>query len=79
MPKKLKTNEDLVKDLMNYSPYGMLCQMLIIEGITRYVNDVAKAEPEDFQKFGAFINPEAWIGCAKDIKQRMDAFYGRSV
>ena len=77
MTRKLESNEDLVKDLMNYSPYGALCQVFIMEAIQRYAEQVAASNPEDYD-MGAMIAPEAWIGVAKDIKARCEAFYARS-
>ena len=76
MAKKLKTNEDLVSDLMNYSPYGALCQAFITQAIENYCDTVIKWEPTEADERG-FVSPTAWKGVATDIKKRMDEFYNR--
>jgi len=73
--KKLRTNEDLVRDLMNYSPYGGLCQAFITTAIEKYCEAVIKAGPEQFDS--SMLNGATWVGIAQDTKTRMDAFYGR--
>lgn len=73
---KLKNNNDLVKDLMNFSPYGALCQIFIIEAISRYCEEVKAHEiEEDEEGRIPFISPEAWKGVAEDISKRMEDFY----
>lgn len=74
--KPMETNEDLLHDLMNYSPFGALAQGFIMEAIMRRAETVAASKPEDYPP-GSMFNPQAWIGVAADIKQRCDAFYGR--
>lgn len=71
---KLKNNNDLVKDLMNFSPYGALCQMFIIQAISKYCDEVIAHEITEKDERG-FVNPHAWKGTAEDIKKRMDDFY----
>lgn len=76
MAKKLKTNEDLVRDLMNYSPYGALCRAFIMEAIQRYARECSEADPKAFDS--TFMNGHAWVGIAKDIDARCKAFYERT-
>ena len=83
--KSIKTNEDLVRDLMNYSPYGALCQPFIIQAIREYAKEVVddeenllKKEKEDEANgMISIISTGSWIGIAKDIIERMDKFYER--
>lgn len=73
MKRNLKTNEDLVLDLMRYSPHGALCQAFIINAIEAYCDSVAKTGPEAFD--GGLINGQAWVDIAKDVKSRIREFY----
>lgn len=71
---KIKNNTDLVKDLMNFSPYGALGQIFIIQALEFYCNAVIAEPIKEDQKNG-LINPVAWKGTAEDIKKRMADFY----
>lgn len=75
MAKKLNSNEDLVRDLMNYSPRGALCQAFIMTAIEKYCEQVIAVGEDHF--VGGLINGKAWLDVAVDTKQRIDAFYGR--
>lgn len=74
VPNRPRTNEDLVRDLMNYNPTGALCQAMIVQAIREYVNTVVVAGPEKFDT--GLLNGEAWVRCAAHIKATCDAFYG---
>lgn len=73
--RKVKTNEELVIDLMNYSPFGGLCQGFIMEAIQDYASRVIAA-PNIADN--DFISGATWKGLAVDVKERCDAFYGRN-
>ena len=82
---KLKSNEDLVKNLMTISPYGALCQSFITTAIEEKCDQIIKHKEEILeqdrkdQEEGkhSLISVEAWVGIAEDIKNRMDEFYTR--
>jgi len=71
---KRKTNEEFVVELMNFSPYGVLCQAFIIEAI-RYYADQVSSTPEPTDDTSQFISPKAWHGIAVDITKRMKDRY----
>ena len=74
MPKSTRpTNVEFVTELMEYSPYGGLAQIFIIDAITKYANLVAEAKEAEVDH--PMISGHAWIGCARDIKARLDAMY----
>jgi len=83
--RNLKTNEDLIKDLMNFSPYGGLCQAFIMQGIQAYCQDVINQKEEmliheEQLKIAGripLISTEAWIGIAEDVQKRCNEFYNR--
>jgi len=70
------TNKEVINDLLDYSPYGALSQIFIIEAIRSYCK-VVMANPMDEKSAAAtIISPAAWNGCAKNIHERMAAAYG---
>lgn len=75
MARKLRTNEDLVRDLMTNSRHGTLAQAFVIEAITRYADQCAAADPKTFDS--GMLNGVAWVSIAQEIKGKCDAFYGR--
>jgi hypothetical protein len=74
--KQIKTNEDILRDIMNFSRYGALAQLFVIDALTKFANTVAASKPEDYPDNG-IVQPEAWIGVAKEIKEKLDEFYGK--
>lgn len=57
----LGTNEDLVNYLMRYNQRGALCQLMIINAITVYTNQVVEQGiPPSDSKGLPLIIPEAW-------------------
>lgn len=73
--RKIKTNEALIKDLMNYSPYGALCQAFIMQAIREYAQHVIDNSEEIIKNDNPIVSHNAWIGTAKDIADRMDEFF----
>ena len=73
--KKITTNEDLIKDLMNYSPYGALCQAFIMQALRDYAQHVIDNSEELLKNDNSIVSHKAWVGTAKDIADRMDKFF----
>lgn len=81
--KKQLTNEDLIKNLMNFSPYGGLCQSFIMQGLREYAQyvidnskEILKNEEElATQGKMPIVSQKAWVGIAEDIVERIDMFY----
>lgn len=70
-----KDNADLFKQMMEFSAYGALAQMFIVQAVADFAEQVAKSDPEKYEK-GLFVNPYSWVGVAKEIKEKMDEYYG---
>ena len=68
---KRKTNEQLIKHIINCSKFGTMSQLFIMEAIGRYANSVSESKPSDYPK-NCIVNPETWIDVAKEIKEKMD-------
>ena len=78
MSRKINNNQELMVDLMEFSPYGVMSQMFIIEALSRYAKEVSEMTDEEvaeYDKKRPMISTEAWRGTARDIKKRMDEFY----
>ena len=73
--KKLKTNVELVTDMMEFSQAGALKQAFIIEAIHNYSQDVVAAENASDGVSVSFISPQAWKLCAKEC---LDAISSRN-
>jgi len=68
------TNTEFVAELMQFSPYGALVQVFIIDAIHKHAKAVSRAAPSEVDR--PLICGEAWVGVAKDIKAKLDARYG---
>ena len=75
VPNKPRHNEDFVRDLLNYSPRGALCQMFVMHAIRHYAEQVAATGPKAYDS--AFMSGQAWVDVAKDVEAKCKAFYGR--
>jgi hypothetical protein len=68
-----KTNVQAVTDIMEFSMYGPLAQLFIIDALLKHSTIVADASVEEFASVGsAFISPVAWQGVAREIKRRVE-------
>ena len=88
---KIQTNEDLIIDLMNFSPYGALGQLFIIEAVRAYTEHQIENKDESIKQYvkkceeaeenGSIycgVDMRSWTGVAEDVKKRMDEFYNRN-
>jgi hypothetical protein len=70
------TNVEAVRDLMEFSNYGALAQLFVIDALSKWSGKVANTPIEELRKqFGdlPFISPDAWQSVAKEIKSKLDA------
>jgi hypothetical protein len=75
---KRKTNTQFVESIMEYSDFGAMAQLFIMDAIKKVSNHVANMPLAELQKqFGenAMISPEAWHGVAKEIAQKFEEHY----
>ena len=76
--KSTQTNEELVSDLMNFSPVGALCQAFIIEAIMNYSNIVLNIDDESPEWENSFISLKGWKKqaehCIQQIEERNNKF-----
>jgi len=74
MPKR-ETNEELVSRLMNFSPYGGLCQVFILQALEQYSKSVMEADPAELES--PMISGQAWAGQARHIHTEINKHFGR--
>lgn len=73
---KPSTNTELVVNLMEFSRFGVVSQMFVVDAITQHAARVAAAKPEDMRTNG-FVSNAIWIDTARDVRDRINAFYNR--
>lgn len=73
------TNEEKVIKIMNFSKYGALSQIFVMQALDHFCNLVIEQEPElikeqdENEKEGkiSMINLKSWVGVAKEIKEKI--------
>lgn len=70
---KRKTNVQLVKQMMEFSPHGALAQLFVMQALDKYAQMCIDATPD--QLANGLIDGAAWQAVAKDIKRQMDEHY----
>ena len=79
MVENRKTNVEAVVDLMEFSRYGAVAQLFVVDALGKQAKRVADAAPEAFAGMNnGFINQAAWQGVAREIVQKLDAHLGCS-
>lgn len=66
---KPKTNVQFVSDMMEFSRYGALAQIFVIDALDKWSKKISECDPA--QVDSAMINGEAWVGVAKEIQQKI--------
>ena len=75
MSSQTQTNVEFVTELMQFSQYGALAQLFVIDALIKHSAAVAAADnPQAFSN--GLIHGPTWVDCAKDIKRQLDAHYG---
>ncbi len=67
-------NIKIVTEIMTYSKYGALSQMFVIDAISKLAEAVSKSDPRDYES--SCVQGESWVGVAKEIKKKLDTYYG---
>jgi hypothetical protein len=70
---KPKTNQELMFQMMNFSPYGALAEAFIVGAVRAYADKIAQDDPAKHDCEA--ISGEVWVGVAKDISRQMKEFY----
>jgi hypothetical protein len=65
--KEPKTNVEFVTDLMEFSRFGALAQLFIIDALDKWSKIVADAPPIEHP----MVNGTAWKGVAAEIQRKI--------
>ncbi|WP_396604857.1 hypothetical protein ACFLEY_22310 [Bradyrhizobium sp. YCK136] len=65
-----KDNVAFVKELMTHSRYGALAQLFVIDALSKWADKISSVEPQAVDS--PMISGEAWVGVAKEIKDKID-------
>lgn len=79
MPKP-KTNIDFVCQLMDFSRFGPLAQMFVIDALSKWSDNIAQTPIEESRKAfegNPLIGVEAWQGVAWGIKEKLAPYFAR--
>jgi hypothetical protein len=77
MPRHIqKTNQQFLKETMSFSRHGALAEMFVMDAVGKLADAVASSTLADYPD-NNLVHPASWIGVAKEIKQKLDAHYGR--
>lgn len=70
----IKTNEDFLHYIMNFSDHGALSQVFVIEALRYYSERVTQnGEPKD--DLSSMISPIAWYETGLEIQELLKAKY----
>lgn len=69
--KKPQTNVELVTEIMEFSNFGAMSQVFVIDALTKHCERVSKSKVGDYPE-NSFIHPESWIGVANEIKEKLN-------
>lgn len=73
-----RTNVEFITEMMEFSHFGALAQLFVIDAITKHAQAVAASENPELFSTGLF-DGQAWIDCAKDIHRQIEEFYGNGL
>lgn len=79
MPKP-KTNIEFVRELMDFSRFGPLAQMFVIDALSKWSDKIANTPIEELRSAfegNPLIDAEAWHGVAREIKEKLDAHFAQ--
>lgn len=66
------TNTEALVRIMERSLAGALMQAFVIEGLTKYAQEVANASDEALGGPHSFVNPNAWRVCATELQAALE-------
>jgi hypothetical protein len=74
MTERPQTNTEFITELMEYSKYGGLAQVFIIEAIRYYSEQVAKSNPTSVED-NQLISPKLWRAVATEVHEKLQKKY----
>lgn len=72
------TNVDVITELMEFSRFGPMAQLFVMDALSKQARAVADAPPEAFEGEGwEMVNGKAWQGVAREIADKLDKHLGK--
>lgn len=69
-----KSNVEIITDLMEFSNFGALAQVFVMDALSKQAHHVVNATPEELAEMGGgIIPPDVWQGVAKEISEKLEA------
>lgn len=68
-------NAEFIDYCMNYSKYGALCQMVLIQAIEEGIKVLTKNPMDEDSKRNFLINPVAWNKASRELEARFEFMY----
>jgi hypothetical protein len=73
-PKRTATNIEMLSHLMQFSKTGPMCQMFVIDALTKHSERVANLTDDEVREHfpeNGMINGFAWREAARELSQRI--------
>jgi hypothetical protein len=70
--KRPMNNEELLSHLMNFSKHGALMQLVVLDGLRAYSEQVVKAAPGFLGEASNMFSEEGWRGCCQEYLDAMN-------
>lgn len=68
----LKSNQEVVAEIMRFSNHGALAEVFVMEALSRYANAVANADPDSLGFGESLALPPAWRSVAREIADKLE-------
>ena len=70
--KKYQTNVEFITELMEFSNYGSLASVFVMQALDQFSRAVLEAPDEIFSDSAHFVVTETWKGVAKEIADKIN-------
>lgn len=71
-PNQQLTNVEKITQIMEYSEFGALAQIFVMDAVGKLANMVANTPIEELESMrNGFISPEGWRGVAVEIAEKL--------
>jgi hypothetical protein len=72
----MRTNEQIMMQLMQFSRHGAMMQAFIMQGLEQYAQSVLQ-HTEPPEGWPELINWESWHGCAEEVVTELNKHFTR--
>ncbi|WMD19665.1 MULTISPECIES: hypothetical protein [Achromobacter] len=74
------TNVECVADLMEFSSYGPLAQMFVVDALLKHATTVAELSDAELEAWpeNPLFHVHSWRGVAQEIKRKLEKHLGEA-